>query len=244
VTEEQVRRLREHYQAFSEHERFLQGAQSELDYSTFRPIADRLTTVEAEFPDLVPEFRPEHFVASHAGSDRTFSTSAVRAHLAAVLGRIRPLVERRRLPGSTPEARAFPFVADDRLRAILERDWLELQRARAAGCWKAVILLAGGALESILVDQLRRDEARARAASSAPPEPDLAQWGLAELLNVSVELAMVKPYLEINVGDATRAYRLLVRPMDEARSGLAFAEDEATALLTVLDVLHRDLSKA
>jgi len=244
VTDEQVRRLRDHYQTLAEHERFLKGAGSELDYSAFRPIADRLATAEAEFPTVVPEFRPEHFVASHAGPDRTFSTSAVRAHLTAVLGRVRPLVERRRPSAPGPEAREFPFVADRGLRGIVERDWLEIQRASAAGCWKAVILLAGGALESILVDQLRRDEAGARAAASAPTEPDLGRWSLADLLNVSVELGIVKPYLEINVGEATRAYRRLVRPADEAGLGLAFAADEASGILTVLDVLHRDLSKA
>lgn len=244
MTEDQIQRLREHYQALLEHERRLDGGGPEVDYGTFRPIAERLTRAEAEFPDLLPEFRPEHFVATHAGPDRTFGTGAIRAHLAAVLGKLRPLVERRRPTGAAAHAREFPFIVDPRVRAIVERDYLEIQRACQAGCWKAVILLAGGALEAILVDWLRRDEGRARAARAAPAEPDLEQWSLGDVIQVCVELDIVKPYLEINIGDATRACRALVQPACEARLGLELGEDEARAVLTVLDVLHRDLSKA
>ena len=244
MTEEQIQRLREHYQAVVEHDQRLEGAGPEVDYPSFRPIADRLTRVEAEFPDLLPEFRPEHFVATHAGPDRTFGTGAIRAHLAGIVAKLRPLVERRRPSVAPPQTRECPFVTDPRLRAIVERDSLEIQRACQAGCWKAVILLAGGAIEAILVDRLRRDEDRARAAGAAPAEPDPGQWSLGDVIQVCVELEIVKPYLEINIGDATRAYRALVQPAFEARSGLEFGEDEARAVLTVLDVLHRDLSRA
>jgi hypothetical protein len=143
-----------------------------------------------------------------------------------------------------PEALPFPFVADPGVRAVVERDYLEIQRACAAGCWKSAILLAGGTIEAILVDRLRQDGEHMRRVQAVPAEPDPGRWGLAEVIGVAVELEILKPYLEINIGDATRAYRTLVRPEGEARSGLVIGEDEARAVLTVLEVLHRDLSKA
>jgi hypothetical protein len=243
VTEDQLRRLRDAYETLGRHQRRLESSGAEVDYGTFAPIAETLTHVEAEFPDLLPAFRPEHFVAGHTGPDRTFSAGAIRGHLAAVLGKLRPLVDRRRPVAPAPEALSFPFVADPRVRAVVERDYLEIQRACGAGCWKSAILLAGGVLEAVLVDRLRRDGDRARGADSAPAEPDPGQWSLGEVIGVAVELEILKPYLEINIGDATRAYRTLVRPEGEARSGIVVGEDEARAVLTVLEVLHRDLSK-
>jgi hypothetical protein len=68
---------------------------------------------------------------------------------------------------TTAKARWYPFVRHPELRAILERDDLEITRSFSVGNWKATIVLAGGAIEAILLDRLLSDEPRAKAAKAA-----------------------------------------------------------------------------
>ena len=138
------------------------------------------------------------------------------------------------------ESREFPFVSDSRLRQIVERDYIEIQAAFAAGCWKSVIILSGGAIEAILLDILQRDP-RAGTASRAPRKSDPSKWDFSDLIKVSVELGLVSLGVE-KLSDPVREYRNLVHPGNEIRSGLKFGKEEATIALEVLHMVHRDLS--
>src|SRR5688572_19589664 len=79
------------------------------------------------------------------------------------------------------ETRDFSFVQDSNLRKLLERDYVEIQRAYIAQCWKSVIILSGSAIEVILLDCLKSDPQRAASASKAPNKADLSRWDLNEL---------------------------------------------------------------
>ena len=72
---------------------------------------------------------------------------------------------------STPvtETKEFKFIADAKLRKILERDYAEIQRAYISECWKSVIILSGSAIEAILLDRLQADAVNARASAKARP---------------------------------------------------------------------------
>lgn len=177
-------------------------------------------------------------LAANAG---WYELAAIRSHLAGVVGRLSIEIESAE-PMPVTEHREFAFIRDSKLRSILERDYVEIQKAFVSECWKSVIILAGGALETILLDLVRRDEAKAKASRKAPTEPNVTRWDLAQLIDVSVDLKLVNPYVA-TVSDATRAYRNLVHPGAEVRTGLTFGAEEAKIAVTVLQVVHRDLSR-
>jgi hypothetical protein len=145
---------------------------------------------------------------------------------------------------STPvtQNREFSFVKDAELRKLLERDYLEIQRAFTALCWKAVIILSGGAIEAILTDLLLQNESKAKAATKAPKKPDITQWDLADLINVCVELSIVSAGVD-ELSQSVREYRNLVHPENEIRNKLIFDAEEAKITLEVLHIIYRDLAK-
>ena len=171
-----------------------------------------------------------------------YRIAGFQAHLATILGRLEAELESTNDASPVIEKREFRFVRDDKLRAILERDYSEIQTAYVARCWKSVIVLSGGALEAILLDLVTRNEAPARASSKAPRQADVTRWDLSDLIAMCVDLKLVDPYASM-VSDATRAYRNLVHPGNEVRTGLTFAEGEAKLAVTVLEMIHRDLSR-
>jgi len=72
---------------------------------------------------------------------------------------------------STPvtQTKEFTFVNSPELRKILERDYIEIQRAFIAHCWKSVIILSGGTIEAILMDLLLQKQSSALRCLKMPP---------------------------------------------------------------------------
>ena len=136
----------------------------------------------------------------------------------------------------------FSFVRDSRLRAILERDWDEAQRAYIAQCWKSVVILTGGALEAVLLDRALQDELQVIATKSAPKNKELNKWELSELIKAAIELKLVTPVVQ-TLGDTVRQYRNLVHPGVEVRTKLSLEKLEADSGLTVLRTVCRDLDQ-
>jgi hypothetical protein len=115
------------------------------------------------------------------------------------------------------------------------------QRAYVANCWKSVIILAGGAIEALLLDALSSDIAKAKAASSAPNKADLTKWDLADLINVAVEIHVVPNSVD-KLSHSVRQYRNLVHPGNELRQRLTFDHEEARIAFEVLNMVDRELT--
>ena len=128
------------------------------------------------------------------------------------------------------ETREFKFIADARVRKILERDYAEIQRAYISECWKSVIILSGSAIESILLDRLQVEAAKARASSKAPKDPDLTRWDLVQLIDMAVDLWAKLAGVE-KLSHPVRGYRNLVHQGNEIRTGLVFGKEEARIAL-------------
>ncbi len=179
-----------------------------------------------------------------------------RRDIQVALGRLKRAAERQ--AASTPDnsvpiappsysppidAREFGFIQHKQLRDLIERDYLEIQRAFAAECWKSVIILSGGAIEAILTDVLLQHEAAAQAAASASKKSAITNWDLADLINVAVELKKI-PSGVSKLAHPVREYRNLVHPGNELRNELKFGAEEAKIAFEVLNMLHRDVSTA
>jgi hypothetical protein len=243
--EERPKKLRGYYHTFRGQQRILEQLASQNSYSideqAVRPLLEELQQFVRDFPEIAPRSAAAG-IAQRGEIGTYYPVAGLQALVAAVVGRLDVELQS---SDATPitEHREFAFTLDPQLRAILERDHEEIQRAFVAGCWKSVIILSGGALEAILLDLVLQNESSAKSSRKAPPkEDDLRRWDLAQLIEVSVDLKLVGPYM-LTVSDATRTYRNLVHPGNEVRTGLRFGKEEARIALTVLETIHRDLSR-
>lgn len=212
-----------------------------LDGAVFRQLAGDIYRAVGLCPRSMPPF-DEVIFANPAGPGlRSYNAPAVRRYLASAITQ---------LGGQPPPAptgagqpltpRAFTFVRDPALRAVLERDYVEMLRVQQARAWKAAIVLAGGVLEGILVDLIGRHADRARKARRAPEEADIARWNLGDLINVALELRLVTQAVD-RLSHAVRMYRNLIHPAHEVRARVTFGEEEARIAVEVIHVLWRDL---
>ena len=235
MNQEETKRLRAFYHSLSRQQRFLDTLTGGvlIPFGSVRPLFLELALLKDVFPDLVP-FNPEQ---PELDADSNVSIISVMCALSMVLGRLQSALEESTDVPVT-EKREFEFVSDRRLKAILERDYEEIQRAFISRCWKSVIILSGGAIEAILTDLVSRDETAAKSARCAPREDDITRWGLSALIDVSVELKLVSAGIQ-KLSHPIREYRNLVHPGYEIREKLEFGAEEAKIAVELLHILHR-----
>jgi hypothetical protein len=150
--------------------------------------------------------------------------------------------ERERESDQTIYSVDFSFIASAKLRSIAARDWDECQRAFKSKCWKSVLILAGGLVETILLSQLARRKKRAlktKAASGA--STDLTRWDLSRLIRAARELKIVPPAVEA-LPEPLRQYRNLAHPGNEMREKLKFGEPDATTAFHALRAILAGVS--
>lgn len=210
-----------------------------------RTLAHVIMRIETDFPGLAPPFAQHDYFSHDAPEIREsyYKAPGVRAYLLTVI----PLLEAALdddadEPLPVTEHREFKFISDAKLRAVVERDYAELQRAFVSTCYKSTIILAGGAIETILLDQLVANRAKALASPLAPRgKADIGRWDLADLIAVAVDIDVV-PQGADKLSHSVREYRNLVHPGAEIRSGLVFDKEEARIAIEVLNMIHRELS--
>jgi hypothetical protein len=243
MTDSERKRLLGYYRSLNGVERNLREQASRkvlsVDAGAGDAIAEEIDRLEGEFPGLGPPSRVSQ-LKLESMTGYFYRIESLLAKVSLVLGRLSVATE---ADASTPvtEVKEFPFVQDVALRRILERDYVEIQQAYVASCWKSVIILAGGAIEAILLDLALRDATRARASVKAPKESNLTKWDLHHLIAVCVDHKLVTEGVE-RLSSPVREYRNLVHPGNELRSGLVVEAQEARIALEVLNIVHRDLS--
>ena len=244
ATEDQLKKLRTYRRVLGSHAGIVANKAANkhavVTDADAAPIIGELARLERDFPGLAPQFDLVREVDTLR--EGFYHIAGFQAHLASVLGRLETELESTNEASPVIEKREFSFVRDVKLRAILERDYSEIQTAYVAHCWKSVIILSGGALETVLLDVVRRNEAAAKASPKAPKQADITKWDLSDLIDVCVDRKLVNEFAAA-ASHATRAYRNLVHPGNEIRTGLIFAEEEARIALTILQAIHRDLSR-
>lgn len=206
-----------------------------IDKATAKVIQESLEAVKADFPKLVPEFDMQNAYSN----GYFYRKEPFRVYLSRVLGILEAHLEEDSQHAF--ESLTFPFVHDPEIRKIIERDYIEMQKALGAECWKSVIILSGGSIEAILTDSLSSNEEAAKNAHSAPKESDLSKWHLKKLIEVAVELNLISEGVS-RLSHSVREYRNLVHPGNELRNNLHFEKSEALIAIEVLKMLHRDLS--
>lgn len=241
MTEDELEKLRSFYHSFLNQQDILIGLTSAkhlaVNEGHFRLFWDEISRAKSAFPYLLPAAQESDFY--NKTMRNVYIVPTMQSYLAIALGKIKVHIDNKE---NTPitETRDFSFIKRTDLRKILERDYVEIQRAYIGTCWKSVIILSGSAIEAILLDRLQQDESKAKSASQAPKK-DLSYWDLADIIKVCVELKFVTPGVE-KLSGAVREYRNLVHPGNEIRNNLVFNAEEAKIAVEVLHIVHRDLS--
>ncbi len=244
MTEAERRKLLGYYRSLSGIERNLRDTASRgvpaVHVATGDTVADEVERIEKEFPALGQPSRIRE-LRQRRDQSYFYHVESLLTKVSVVVGRLSAVLEE---AGSAPvtERKEFRFIHDDALRAILERDYLEIQKAYVASCWKAAIILTGGAIEAVLLDVVLKDQSRARGSGMAPNQSDMTRWDLKDLIAVCVDLSLVSAGVG-RLSSPVREYRNLVHPGNELRSELVFAQEEARIALEVLNMVHRDLSR-
>lgn len=245
MTTDQLKKLRGYYQSLQGMVPIFQTTSlNVINQGPVLTLAAEIERIANDFPDLLPPLD----IRSHMTPRRSdlYYSQGISSLLSVALGRLGVAIEEfASAPVTQPKE--FPFIRNIELRKILERDYQEMQKAYVAGCWKSVIILAGGSIEAILIDQLLEHEARAKASTKACKNKsgqvlDIREWGFVYLIVVSVELQLINPGVDKH-SHSLREYRDLVHPAVEIRSKLKVDLEEARIALEVLNMVHRDLTK-
>lgn len=150
-----------------------------------------------------------------------------------------------------PTTAALAFIDPPELRDSIRRDISGAHQAGAHAEWKAATVLAGAAIEALLLWKLQSlpegvVTAAVQALRAAPgaqnvPAGGLDRWDLAHYITVARRLDQISAETE-TAANLARDFRNLIHPGRVSRNGLAC--DRATALSALAAVEHvvRDLS--
>jgi hypothetical protein len=141
------------------------------------------------------------------------------------------------------------FISDQELRTNLLVDIGAIDRALSNGEWKAATVLAGSAIEALLLWALQRDTPASTAAATAlvtattlsrQPNPDLERWDLHEYTEVAFHRGIIKSDTATETRLA-REFRNLIHPGRSLRLGQKCDRGTALSSVAALEHVVRDL---
>ena len=169
------------------------------------------------------------------------------------VAKIKDLLDSFRGEGSGAQSRDFSFVSNPDIRAIIERDYRELdERTFRDGSWKSSVILAGSILEAVLYDLLTKDQAtklkamasnQARRRNNGRAVRDISkhnradEWTLNDLIKVACDLGLIRQEDERTIHGVLRDFRNFVHPRVELATGIKISEAQANTSKGMLDII-------
>jgi hypothetical protein len=225
-------------------------AEGNADYILNRTgVEQKLRTLDSELAklspnDFLPSVQGEFAIVRQSLHDLVPQKSWFPEQPKALARRLVTVLENYGGEGSGKTLRSFGFIQDTALRAIIERDYLELTtQAYPAHAKKSTVILAGSILEAILFDRLILDPAmktRAVASSGAPKDRlgnvlNTKDWTLQHLIQVAADLGVLPAAKEKLIDQSLRDYRNFVHPRKEVRSQISIGDPEMRSAVAALD---------
>jgi hypothetical protein len=150
-----------------------------------------------------------------------------------------------------PSTSELAFIADLDLRANLRNDMGAINRALANGEWKAATVLAGSAIEALLLWDLQTRHASAFPASVAKlvgnltlksqPPSTLEAWNLHQYIEVSADIGTITAQTA-SLARLAKDFRNLIHPGRAQRLGQRYERPEALSAVAGMDAVARDLA--
>lgn len=240
MNEQQRKQLGRYYRSFNDFRKqateLIERKWAYMPEETFRQMNEEIHSALKELSDVLPVYDENRL-----RQDKYFRPDAVRAWLNRAIAAIEIELEQVPRGEVIGPTLSFPFVADAKIRAIAERDYPELLTAFSASCKKSCLILAGGLIEALLLDFVLRNVSAAQTSPKAPTKTKPEDWTLEQLIDVSVDL---KPSLAPvqTMSHTVRKYRNLVHPSVEIKSNMKVEIEEARVAISVLQIVHRELS--
>lgn len=155
---------------------------------------------------------------------------------------------------ASPATATLTFVADADLRDSIRLDVSEANRALVDGQWKAGTVLAGSALEALLLWALQQRETATpgvlagagtalvgNGTLTRPPDANLERWHLHESIAAALHLRLIEPATATQAGQA-REFRNLIHPGRAQRLGQTCDRATVLAVLAAVEFVVRDLT--
>lgn len=176
------------------------------------------------------------------GLAKRYSQQGILSHIGRNIGRVKATLDQI-TKSAVIDTVQFAFINDPQLGAMLQRDYLEIQRSIIVENWKSVLILSGGLIETMLLDVLNGRSALAVSSTKAPSKnpQDINRWSLNNLIEVSIDINLV-PKLVGTLSHSVREYRNLIHPGVELRSGLKVEPEEAEIAVQVVKLIVRELT--
>ncbi len=124
----------------------------------------------------------------------------------------------------------FDFIADQRFRTLLTRDYLELQNCLENDASKSALVLSGSILEAALSDFFIQFPVNGKSESS------ILQSNLGALIEIA-ESEKIITSKEKNLATVVKDYRNLIHPGKEIRKREKFNSETATIAAKVVDII-------
>jgi hypothetical protein len=140
----------------------------------------------------------------------------------------------------SPQTTELPFICDDTLRDSIRLDISSANEGLHTGQWKASTVLAGAALEALLLWATQRDPAALSKLSEKPggaPE----RWGLEQYIDVADRLGIVKEST-VKQAKLAQGFRNLIHPGRAQRTAEVCDRGTALTALAAVELVVRDLS--
>ncbi|MED1093263.1 hypothetical protein [Bacillus paramycoides] len=188
-------------------------------------------------PNLRSKFIAARQQVSIRVAQATFQTWSNNEHIA-LADDIIECISNYRFVGSV-SSRNFPFIHDAQLKAIIERDYHDLETKLIPDkAWKSAVVLAGSILEAILYDVfLNPNYTSSATGSRKAPRKSLTngQWTLDELIQVAEDIGILPADHISNIDQSLRHFRNYVHPKRELRGKYECGEPETSLAKGVLD---------
>jgi hypothetical protein len=143
------------------------------------------------------------------------------------------------------------FINDDVLRGNLLNDIGAIEGASQNGEWKAANVLAGAAIESLLLWRLMQfpehevekavGQCLANGDLKQRPKDDLENWSLRPMIEVAARLIKLSPHTATEARQCSD-FRNLIHPGRALRTGTECNRGTAYSAVAALDFVIRDLT--
>src|SRR5688572_7793225 len=127
----------------------------------------------------------------------------------------------------------FDFIQDERFKALLERDYKELELLVNNKLSKSILVMSGSLIEALLIEFL----------SNKPPtgysSEKMFKLSLNELLDVSESIGLISKRSK-DLSTVIRDYRNLIHPGREIRKNERFDFETANVAFSLLNIIIRE----
>ena len=140
----------------------------------------------------------------------------------------------------SPATNELAFVSDIALRANIRLDLSTASSALHNGEWKAATVLAGSAVEALLLWAIQANPSQL-SALSVVPRGNPEDWALNDLINVAEQLGLIKGNTAIQARLA-KNFRNLIHPGRAQRTQEVCDRGTALTAVAATELVVRDLS--